>query len=58
MVLHGSVIMSNHIHIIVQSGDGELSDLLRDFKKFTATKIIEKIKSDPSRREWILSVLN
>lgn len=55
MVLYGSVIMSNHIHIIVQSGDGELSDLLRDFKKFTATKIIEKIKSDPeSRREWML----
>ena len=31
-------IMSNHIHMIVQSGDGELSNLLRDFKKFTATK--------------------
>ena len=44
MVLYGYVIMSNHIHMIVQSGDGELSDLLRDFKKFTATKIIEKIK--------------
>jgi len=47
MVLYGYVIMSNHIHMIVQSGDGKLSDLLRDFKKFTATKIIEKIKSDP-----------
>lgn len=55
MVLYGYVIMSNHIHMVVQSGDGELSDLLRDFKKFTATKIIEKIKSDPeSRREWML----
>ena len=52
MVLYGYVIMSNHIHMVVQSSDGELSDLLRDFKKFTATKIIEKIKSDPeSRRE-------
>ena len=41
--------------MVVQSSDGELSDLLRDFKKFTATKIIEKIKSDPeSRREWML----
>ena len=55
MHLYGYVIMSNHIHMVVQSGDGELSDLLRDFKKFTATKIIEKIKSDPeSRREWML----
>jgi REP element-mobilizing transposase RayT len=55
MVLLGYVIMSNHIHMIVQSGDGDLSGLLRDFKKFTASKILEKIKSDPeSRREWML----
>ncbi|WP_035649000.1 transposase [Flavobacterium sp. ASV13] len=55
MILYGYVIMSNHIHMIVQSEKGELSDLLRDFKKFTASKIIEKIKSDPeSRREWML----
>jgi REP element-mobilizing transposase RayT len=55
MVLYGYVIMSNHIHMIVQSDDGNLSDLLRDFKKFTATKIIQKIKSEPeSRREWML----
>lgn len=55
MIVYGYVIMSNHIHIIVQSDDGKLSDLMRDFKKFTASKIIEKIKSDPeSRREWML----
>ncbi|TDW52533.1 REP element-mobilizing transposase RayT [Flavobacterium sp. 270] len=55
MLLYGYVIMSNHIHMIVQSEKGELSDLLRDFKKFTASKILEKIKSEPeSRREWML----
>jgi REP element-mobilizing transposase RayT len=55
MILNGYVIMSNHIRMIVQSGHGKLSDLLRDIKKFTASKIIEKIKSDPeSRREWML----
>ena len=32
MVLYGYVIMSNHIHMIVQSNDGKLSDLIRDFK--------------------------
>ena len=47
MVLYGYVIMSDHIHLVVQFGNGDLSGLLRDFKKFTATKIIEKIKSDP-----------
>ena len=55
MVLYGYVIMSNHIHLVVQSGDGKLSDLIRDFKKFTATKILEKIQTEPeSRREWML----
>ncbi|CAM3484297.1 REP-associated tyrosine transposase [Flavobacterium chungbukense] len=55
MILYGYVIMSNHIHMIVQSESGELSDLIRDFKKFTASKIINAIKSEPeSRREWML----
>ncbi|SDL70673.1 REP element-mobilizing transposase RayT [Salinimicrobium catena] len=55
MILYGYVIMSNHIHLIIQSEKGELSNLLRDFKKFTATKILDLIKNTPeSRREWIL----
>ena len=32
MVLYGYVIMSNHIHLIIQSKEGKLSDLIRDFK--------------------------
>ncbi|SNS00685.1 transposase, partial [Flavobacterium sp. ov086] len=55
MILYGYVIMSNHIHMIVQSEDGKLSDLIRDFKKFMAKNILEKIQNSPeSRREWIL----
>ena len=55
MILYGYVIMSNHIHMIVQSKDGKLSDLIRDFKKFTAKSILEKIQNSPeSRREWML----
>ena len=55
MVVYGYVIMSNHMHMIVQSKDGKLSDLLRDFKKFTAKTILEKIQTQPeSRREWML----
>jgi REP element-mobilizing transposase RayT len=42
MVLYGYVIMSNHLHMVVRSSDGELSNLLSDFKKFTATKIYRK----------------
>ncbi|NJM80930.1 MAG: transposase [Flavobacterium sp.] len=55
MVVYAYVIMSNHIHMVVQSNEGKLSDLLRDFKKFTATTILEKIQTEPeSRREWML----
>ena len=55
MILHSYVIMSNHIHMIVQSDKGELSNLLRDFKKFTSKTILEKIQTEPeSRREWML----
>ena len=56
MILYGYVIMSNHIHLIIQSEDGKLSDLIRDFKKFIAKSILEKIQNSPeSRREWMLA---
>lgn len=55
MILYGYVVMSNHLHLIVQSQHGELSNLIRDFKKFTAKTILERIKTGPeSRREWML----
>jgi REP element-mobilizing transposase RayT len=55
MILYGYVIMSNHIHLIIQSEDGKLSDLIRDFKKFTAKNILDKIQVKPeSRKEWML----
>ncbi|MBF0695538.1 MAG: transposase [Flavobacterium sp.] len=55
MIVYGYVIMSNHIHLIIQSKDGKLSDLIRDFKKFTAKIILDKIQTEPeSRREWML----
>ncbi len=55
MILYGYVIMSNHIHLIIQSEEGKLSDLIRDFKKFTAKNILDKIQAVPeSRKEWML----
>lgn len=57
MVLYGFVIMSNHVHMIVQSNDGKLSDLIRDFKKYTAKAILQKIQTEPeSRKEWMLQM--
>jgi REP element-mobilizing transposase RayT len=49
------VIMTNHIHLIAQSRKGALSEVIRDFKKFTSKKIIETINSEPeSRSSWML----
>lgn len=50
-------LMSNHIHLIVRAEEGYiLSDILRDFKKFTARTILNSIRDNPqeSRREWLL----
>jgi REP element-mobilizing transposase RayT len=55
LIVHGYVIMSNHIHVIFQAESGNLSDLIRDFKVFTAKKILETIEKGPeSRADWML----
>lgn len=50
-------IMSSHIHLIVRrEGKFLLSEIVRDFKKFTSKKIIELIKNlNESRRKWLLA---
>jgi putative transposase len=57
LVIFGYVIMSNHLHAILMSrhATNTLSDIIRDFKKFTSKRIIEQIKIQPeSRRDWLL----
>jgi len=55
MIVYGYVIMSNHIHLIIQAKDENLSDILRDFKKYTARTILGKIQTEnESRKEWML----
>ncbi len=50
------VIMTNHIHMICLGRDKPLSDILRDFKTFTAKGMIELIKNNEkeSRKKWML----
>jgi putative transposase len=54
--IYAWVLMSNHLHAIVSAREGyKLSDILRDFKKFTSKRIIDAIKEEPeSRRDWLL----
>ncbi len=48
--------MSYHIHIIAEAKEGhDLSDILRDFKKYTSKEIIKAIiEYSESRRECLL----
>jgi putative transposase len=54
--LYGYCIMSSHIHMIARAESSfTLSEILRDFKKYTSKKLIEQIMDEPeSRREWLL----
>jgi putative transposase len=58
LLLHGWCIMSNHLHLIVAAQNSDLSDILRDFKKFTSKQIIKAIQDNEheSRREWMLNI--
>jgi len=57
--IYAWVIMSNHIHLIVGSQNENLSDIIRDFKKYTSKKIVNAISANlhESRREWLLLTL-
>ncbi|WP_202409499.1 transposase [Hufsiella arboris] len=52
-------LMSNHLHFIAgvkEDNEFTLSDILRDFKKITNKKIIEKINTETeSRKKWMLN---
>ena len=49
--------MSSHIHLICRAEEGSegLSSIIRDFKKFTSSKLLEFILNDTkeSRKEWM-----
>ena len=54
--LFAYVIMTNHIHLIARAKDNfQLSDIIRDYKKYTANALLKEMKKPTeSRRDWIL----
>ena len=48
--------MPNHLHLIISTVTNNLSDIIRDFKKFTSAKIINAIMENTkeSRRNCML----
>ena len=55
--VYSYVIMSNHVHCIV-SAENNLSDVIRDFKKFTSKEILKLVNENTqeSRKEWLLMI--
>jgi REP element-mobilizing transposase RayT len=59
--VHAWVIMSNHLHLILSAKEeSTLSDILRDFKKFTSSQILKSIekKESESRKKWMLWIFS
>ena len=55
--VYAFVVMSNHIHILLRSGNDKLSDTIRDFKSHTAKQILLAIETEQeSRRDWMLNL--
>lgn len=55
--IHAWCIMSNHIHLIISTDeDNKLSDVIRDFKKFTSVSILAELQNshNESRKKWML----
>ena len=46
-IIYAYVIMNNHVHLIASAKEGyNLSDILRDLKKFTSKKLVAEISAN------------
>ena len=54
--LHGWCIMTNHVHFLAAATNNNLSEILRDLKKFTSYSLLKIIHENEkeSRKEWML----
>ena len=54
--LYAYIIMTNHIHLIARAKENyRLSDIIRDYKKYTANQLLELIQQPTeSRKDWML----
>ena len=63
--IYAWVMMSNHLHLLVDVNDEmpyeqerlELSNIIRDFKKFTSKKLVNSIEDNvqESRKDWMMN---
>jgi len=56
--IYAYIIMTNHLHLILQAKNGNLTEIIRDFKKFTSKQILKAIEENiqESRKKWMLNM--
>ena len=56
LVIYAWVIMSNHVHLVIEQREIPLEEILRDLKRHTSKAITKAIEENPqeSRKEWML----
>ena len=54
--LYGWCIMHSHVHLIIGTENGNLSDIIRDLKRHTSKMLLKTISENmhESRREWMM----
>ncbi len=59
LVLYAWCLMPSHLHLIASAAEGiKLTDVMRDFKKFTSKAVVSTIEEiRESRKEWLLDIL-
>ena len=57
LIIHAYVIMDNHLHLVLASEKEPLSDLIRDYKKWTSRQMLKMIHAKrESRRQWMIEL--
>jgi REP element-mobilizing transposase RayT len=58
LIIYAWCLMTNHIHLIITAKNSDLSEILRDFKKFTSVTIIKAIERNykESRKDWMIKI--
>jgi putative transposase len=57
--VHGYVIMTNHIHLVLSSPQGNLSNIIRDIKTHTSKTIVAATDvNTESRRKWMRALFS
>ena len=56
LIVYAWCLMSNHLHLVCRAKEGfRISEIIRDFKKFTSKAISKLINEIPeSRQQWML----